>query len=172
MEALEKKKYYRWTTFPNLRKVEAYLAEDGNYVYFESGRIINKELLSQELVDIEEEEYLNAIRLELFSTEPFNQTSTPIDIEPPQNQHKKEQEINPIKLILDKQKKTNTVNITVDFPIEIPEKKVLDFLCQMFDKDEVIEEVVNVCLYQIDSLSINETVKSKIKTDVISRFNE
>lgn len=174
MEILEKKRYYKWITFPNLGKVEAYLAEDNTYVYFESGRIILKELFTNELVDIEEDEYLMAVKLELFSSAPhIDQIASTgnIEIENQSNQQKKE-EVNPIKLILDKQKKTNTITITIDFPIEIPEKKVLDFLCQMFEKDEVMVEVVNACLNQIDSESINETVKVKIKNDIISRFNE
>jgi hypothetical protein len=182
MESLENKKYYEWTSTSRIGKVEAYLAEDDTNIYFESGRIVLKDQFGYQLNQIDEEIYHRKkesesipIRIQsdpkidwdsLLGNEP---EPLPIQNSPIQTPIVEQ---NPIKIILDKQKKKETISIPIAFDFEIPSKKVLDLLDVMFDRDEVIEEIIKSSIGNIQTEFVIEKISETIKNRIRSFFDD
>jgi hypothetical protein len=180
MESLENKKYYEWTSTSRIGKVEAYLAEDDTNIYFESGRLIPKDQFGYQLNQIDEEVYLRKKDVEsspIRTPIEYQQSnwesllgneSTSIQNSPIQTPIAEQ---NPIKIILDKQKKKEKIIIPISFEFEIPSKKVLDLLDVMFDRDEVIEEIIKSTIGNIQTESVIEKISEEVKTKIHSFFD-
>lgn len=180
MELLEVKKRYEWISTSRIGRVETYLAEDEqNNTYFESGRVVPTSDIQNLLKEIDEEtfNYKNNQQPEIQAPQTvdhFIEMEKSLGIDTPQAQIAVQQvvEQNPIKIILDKQKKKETVTLLVDFDFEIPTKKVLELLDLMFDREEVIDEIIKSSTEKINIESITEAVKTSIKEKISSYFDE
>jgi hypothetical protein len=179
MEPGEVKKRYEWISTSRLGRVETYLAEDeSNNTYFESGRVVPTSDIQNLLKEIDEEtfNYKNSQQPEIESpktVDHFIEMEKLLGNEPQPAQHIAQVvEQNPIKIILDKQKKKETVTLLVDFDFEIPTKKVLELLDLMFDREEVIDEIIKSSTEKINIESITEAVKTSIKEKISSYFEE
>jgi hypothetical protein len=170
IEPGEIKKYYQWRSGFRSGKVECYLAETEDTIFFESGTSILKSRLEEDLVQINEEIYFQnnssaqAARTieekfqELMSEEGPRISSSP----PPQIQQK---EKSPIQIILERQKKRESKKISIDIEVNIPNEKVIDLLTTMFDEDEVYEEIVS------SSMNIDvDDIKNLIKESIIKQL--
>lgn len=179
METLEIKKRYEWISTSRVGRVETYLAEDeNNNTYFESGRIVPTSDIQNLLKEIDEEtfNYKNSQQPEIEvpqTVDHFIEMEKLLGNENPLAQQAVQQvvEQNPIKIILDKQKKKETVTLLVDFDFEIPTKKVLELLDLMFDREEVIDEIIKSSTEKINIESITEAVKASIKEKISSYFD-
>jgi hypothetical protein len=180
MEPGEVKKRYEWISTSRVGRVETYLVEDeNNNTYFESGRIVPTSDIQNLLKEIDEEtfNYKNSQQPEIESpksVDHFIEMEKLLGNENPPAQQAVQQvvEQNPIKIILDKQKKKETVTLLVDFDFEIPTKKVLELLDLMFDREEVIDEIIKSSTEKINIESITEAVKASIKEKISSYFDE
>jgi hypothetical protein len=180
MEPGEVKKRYEWISTSRVGRVETYLVEDeNNNTYFESGRIVPTSDIQNLLKEIDEEtfNYKNSQQPEIESpksVDHFIEMEKLLGNENPPAQQAVQQvvEQNPIKIILDKQKKKETVTLLVDFDFEIPTKKVLELLDLMFDREEVIDEIIKSSTEKINIESITEAVKTSIKEKISSYFDE
>ena len=180
MEALEVKKRYEWISTSRIGRVETYLAEDeSNNTYFESGRVVPTSNIQNLLKEIDEEtfNYKNSQQPEIEAPQTVDhfiemEKLLGNETQPAQNIVHQVVEQNPIKIILDKQKKKETVTLLVDFDFEIPTKKVLELLDLMFDRGEVIDEIIKSSTEKINIESITEAVKTSIKEKISSYFDE
>lgn len=178
IEPGEVKKYYEWKSGFRAGVVECYLCDAEDSVFFESGRSVKKDLLENELYSISEEEYMSKSNQEevlnvqqewstLLGNEETNiNLSNPIEnvsnisvIETPK------EEKSPIQIILERQKKREVKTVILQLDIEVPNEKVIDLLCVMFDEDEVYEEIISQAIsnFTIDDLKIliqNSIIKS------------
>ena len=179
MEPGEVKKRYEWISTSRIGRVETYLAEDENdNTYFESGRIVPTSDIQNLLKEIDEEtfNYKNSQQPEIESpktVDHFIEMEKLLGNDTPPAQQAVQQvvEQNPIKIILDKQKKKETVTLLVDFDFVIPTKKVLELLDLMFDREEVIDEIIKSSTEKINIESITEAVKTSIKEKISSYFD-
>lgn len=184
METGEIKKYYIWETTSRRGKVETYLAETEDTVYFESGRFVSKaEWDSGALRLIDEAEYLkiamreNAMQVPVqepqFDMNMLNGPSVILN-DPPINEinEKPKEEINPIRLILDKQKKKETIAIPIEIEVNLPMKKVMSLLDMMFDRDEVTQEIIKSVTSSIDVDSIVNKIESQIRASIESSYDD
>lgn len=182
MESLEVEKYYEWSTTQRKGRVEIYQAEDDNTVYFKSGRFILKDIFESSLMEINETTYLQK---ESLYREPTTEVSQPQSIEewesvlgnpqptsiaPPSP--KIEIEKSPISIILQKQKKFIQQSISIDYNLEMPIPKAIEFLSMMFDEDEVIEEISNFMISQISQDQSKDLLKKSIKEKVREFISE
>lgn len=158
--SLEVKQYYIWEETSLRGTPEIYLAQNEMMVFFESGRTVNLEDFERQLSKITEEEYQNFSRTsgtlsveDLYSSIPLG---NPGEITTPNTEQ------NPIQIILDKQKKLEETSITLNLKLELPSKKVVEFLTMMFDEDEVFSTLSQFSLKQINEDSIKELVKNAI----------
>lgn len=177
METGEIKKRYEWIATSRVGKVETYLAEDETTIYFESGRIIPKEMLDVQLRQIEEEVYQVKEKQQTVQTPPPVPTYQDIPpnlglevpgLNPVPTPTVEEQ--NPIRIILNKQKKKETLTILVDIEIDVPNKKVIDLLDVMFDRDEVIDEIIKSSIEKVKTEALHERVTESIKEKILSLF--
>jgi hypothetical protein len=180
MEALEVKKYYQWTQGQRSGRVEVYVAEDDNNVYFESGRFVAKELFDVHLKEIDEGTYSSKVTAQDMPAPPptvpqsieewealnIPQSPSQNSIEPPTPIQQKEK--SPIQIILEKQKKLSKEQLNVTLDLEFPSAKVFEFMTMMFDEDEVIEEITNFVYSQLSSDDIHESIKNSIKTKILA----
>jgi len=179
MEPGEVKRRYEWISTSRVGRVETYLAEDeNNNTYFESGRVVPTSDIQNLLKEIDEEtfNYKNSQQPEIQepqTVDHFIEMEKLLGNDNPSAQHTVQVvEQNPIKIILDKQKKKETVTLLVDFDFEIPTKKVLELLDLMFDREEVIDEIIKSSTEKINIESITEAVKTSIKEKISSYFDE
>jgi hypothetical protein len=166
IEPGEVKKYYQWRSGFRSGKVECYLAETEDTIFFESGTSVLKSRLDEDLVQINEEIYFQnnsvaqaARTVEEKFQELMSEEGPRVSLSPPPPIQQKEK--NPIQIILERQKKRETKNIYINIKIDVPNEKVIDLLTTMFDEDEVYEEIVSSSL-NIDVESIKNLVKESI----------
>ena len=79
-------------------------------------------------------------------------------------------EQNPIKIILDKQRKTQKLTLLIDFELEVPTAKVLELLDLMFDREEVIDEIIKSATEKINTPAVTEKISESIKEKIESLF--
>jgi hypothetical protein len=180
MELGEVKKYYEWETTSRRGQVEIYMAETEDTVYFESGRFVSKEEWeSGALRQIEEFEY-NSKTVNVPQEDQFAKWESMLGNEPQvvseeptiQQQIKPVEEINPIRVILEKQKKKETISIPVEIKIEIPNKKVMSLLDMMFDREEVTQELIKLITASIDVDSIVGEIESQIRSSIEDSYED
>jgi len=182
MESLEVKKYYRWVFGQRNGRVEAYLAESEDSVYFESGRFVAKDQFDSQLMEIQEDEYKSRANEQdlppppppvpqtieewesTLSGQPIETSTLTIE---PQVIEKKEK--SPIRIILEKQKKMSKLNLNFVLEnLDFPSHKVLEFLTMMFDEDEIVEEMTEFVFSQMSQEDIHDCIKSSIKNHILS----
>jgi len=181
METTEVKRRYEWITTSRIGKVETYLADDEKSIYFESGRFVPKEQFDYQLKPIEEEVFLAKNR---ESEYPVNQFPAP-SIDQFSEWEKmlgNDQvaslpsapipEVNPIRIILEKQKKKEKIKVSLELEIELPNRKVLDLLDVMFDREEVIDEMIKSSTESIDINTVTENFREQIKSVINNIFGE
>ena len=183
MESFEVKKCYRWNVGPETGVFEAYLAEDEERIWFESGNSVLKSEIDQKLSSVDEQEYTRYINDQTAKVDQFSQwekmlgNPTPNSIEPPNpvygspppNQHNNfiaVEEKSPIRIILEKQKKKSIKDISIPFEFNFPSEKAIEFMMMMFDEDEVIEEIVEFALSQMSPEEIKEIIKENITESI------
>ena len=182
MESGEVKKYYVWETTSRKGTVEVYLAETEEATYFESGRFASKEQWeSGYLRQIDEEEYKRRSLPEPTLPPPSNENAfaewekmlgNPGDPVPTQQPETKPVEINPIRVILDRQKKKESVKIPIMFTIEIPAKKVMNLLDMMFDREEITQELIKSVTSKLNVDSIVNEIETQIRTTIEKSYEE
>ena len=178
MEPLEVKKYYQWRSGQRSGRVEAYMAEDDNNTYFESGRFIAKDLFEVQLMEVDESVYLSKINVQDTPLPPLTQPQsieewesmignpTQNSIEPPIPLQQKEK--SPIQIILEKQKKLSKETLNVSLDLEFPSSKVFEFMTMMFDEDEVTDEMAEFVYSQLSNDDIHDSIKNSIKNRIMS----
>jgi hypothetical protein len=154
------KRYFEWISGFDSGKVEVYVAELNEVIWFESGRNCPKEKLDFTLREISEQEYnlKKVLSPELSQVEQLMPLGNP---EPPKV------ESNPIRIILDKQKKLDTIKVNYPVSIQIPSKKVIEFLEMMFDEDEVADEIAKFAIEKVNADLIED-----FKTHIINYIND
>jgi hypothetical protein len=177
MELGEVKKYYEWETSSRKGQVEVYMAETEDTVYFESGRFVSKsEWESGALRQIEEFEYrAKEVKVpqedqfakweSMLGNETIIENSTPEPV-------KVIEEVNPIKVILERQKKKDTIEIPIKFEIEIPSKKVMSLLDMMFDREEVTAEIIKSVTSSINVDFIVSEIESQIRSSIEDSYDD
>ena len=181
METFEVKKCYRWNVGPETGVFEAYLAEDEERIWFESGNSILKTEIDQKLSSVDEQEYTRYIENQTAKVDQFSQwekmlgNPTPNSISPPhpsndvylqQSLPQLVEEKSPIRIILEKQKKKSIKEIEIPFEFNFPSEKAIEFMMMMFDEEEVVEEIVEFALSQMSIEKINEIIKENIKEPI------
>lgn len=184
IEPGEVKKYYEWKSGFRSGVVECYLCDAEDSVYFESGRSVKKDLLENELYQISEEEYFSKASKDEVITNAQqewssllgneedtinlgNPTETSINAEYSPVVEQPKEEKSPIQIILERQKKREVKTVELSLEIEVPNEKVIDLLCVMFDEDEVYGEIISqaISTFTIDDLKnlIQNSIIKSIK---------
>jgi hypothetical protein len=177
IETGEVKKYYQWRTGFRSGRVECYLAETTDTIFFESGSSVPKSNLETDLIQINEEIYLQSSSSAQSQKALEDKWKEMMGAEiPPSNNIQIEEpkpaivikEKSPIQIILERQKKKESKSISINLEIKIPSSKVIELLTTMFDEDEVLDEIVSTSLDLSDEeirKLIHESIIKVLKTN-------
>lgn len=187
MDTGEIKKYYIYELGSRKGEVEIYLAESEESVYFKSGRFVSMDQWQGNyLRQIEEREYnsINKTKDNSIQSQEAkylewenmlgNKPTTDVVPETKETQPKNEDlvEANPIKIILDKQKNKDIVNIPISIEASIPSKKVMSLLDLMFDREEVTKEIIKSIVSTINVDFIVDTIEKEIKSTIEKSYSD
>jgi hypothetical protein len=78
----------------------------------------------------------------------------------------------PIRLLFDKQKKNDTTNLVLEFPVNIPPKGMYGLMSTSFDETEVITELKKFILDQLSKDDISECLTKGIESLIESKYKE
>tara|TARA_Y100000385_G_C13071517_1_gene629283 strand:+ start:160 stop:738 length:579 start_codon:yes stop_codon:yes gene_type:complete len=185
MNTSEIEKYYIYELGSRKGEVEIYLAESEESVYFKSGRFVSiDQWQGNYMRQIEEREYnsinkqkdnsIQSQEAKYLEWEGMLGTKNPVEnsTEIKETQLKPEDvvETNPIKIILDKQKNKDKVNIPISIEASIPSKKVMSLLDIMFDREEVTKEIIKSIVSTIDVDFIVDTIEKEIKSTIENSY--
>lgn len=185
MNTGEIEKYYIYELGSRKGEVEIYLAESEESVYFKSGRFVSiDQWQGNYLRQIEEREYnsinkqkdnsIQSQEAKYLEWEGMLGNKKPVEnsTEIKETQLKPEEvvETNPIKIILDKQKNKDKVNIPISIEASIPSKKVMSLLDMMFDREEVTKEIIKSIVSTIDVDFIVDTIEKEIKSTIENSY--
>jgi len=167
MESFENKKYYKWISGPDQGNIEAYLAEDETgRVWFESGNSVLKDSMDSVMLESTESEYTYTLSMNKANEDVFAKYEKLVNDPTPIENKPIEKEKSAVKIIIEKQKKLNEIELNINIPVKLPNEKAIEFMTVMFDEDEVIEEITEFVKEQVTSEVILEMVKKAIKLRV------
>tara|TARA_R110001606_G_scaffold242539_2_gene390450 strand:- start:1172 stop:1744 length:573 start_codon:yes stop_codon:yes gene_type:complete len=187
MDTGELEKYYIYELGSRKGEVEIYLAESEDSVYFKSGRFVSMDQWQGNyLRQIEDREYnsinktkdnsIQSQESKYLEWEAMLGNNPPLDVVPetkePHTENENSIESNPIKIILDKQKNKDVVNIPISIEASIPSKKVMSLLDLMFDREEVTSEIIKSIVSTINVDFIVDTIEKEIKTTIEKSYTD
>ena len=76
----------------------------------------------------------------------------------------------PIRILFDKQAKNDKVQLTIQFPIEVPKVDIYNIIKASFDKDEVKDELKGFILKQLEEDDILDSLHKSIETLIKERY--
>lgn len=167
MESLENKKYYKWISGPDNGNIEVYLAEDETgRVWFESGNSVLKDSMDSVMLESTESEYTYSLSINKANEDVFSKYEKLVNDPIPIDNKPVEKEKSAVKIIIEKQKKLNEIDLSISIPVKLPNEKAIEFMTVMFDEDEVIEEITEFVKEQVTNEVILEMIKKSIKQRV------
>jgi len=95
-----------------------------------------------------------------------------IEVQSPTIPQEKQIDVNPIRVILERQKKKETISIPVEIKVEIPNPKVMALLDMMFDREEVTQELIKLITASIDVDSIVGEIESQIRSSIEDSYED
>ena len=172
-ETTEKAKYYVWAKTENAGKVVQLdtSKQDGKWVYFTDGSKVNKNLITEMLIQANSEEDANTLSLDFGGTgrsvaapEPVKETTKTKQVEHIHTDVKSEPtpEINIMMEMLKKMSKKNAATMPVN--VNIPSMQVYEMLKDQMDVDseELNEQIGLLVESQINNL------KDQLKEQITS----
>jgi hypothetical protein len=76
----------------------------------------------------------------------------------------------PIRLLFDKQKKNNKIDLVLEFPVNVPPKGMYDLMSTSFESDEVKTELKNFILDQLSKDDITDCLNNSIESLIESKY--
>jgi hypothetical protein len=77
---------------------------------------------------------------------------------------------NPIKILFDKQKKTENIELNLKFLINVPSSDIFDIINMSFDESEVTEELNSFILNQINETLLKDTLNKAVETLILEKY--
>lgn len=150
----------QWTKGEKLGNVETITLQDSEWTTFNSGSRIATDLINEFMIpiDIEPLDFIQAEPVPLIAVS----KPTPIKVDAVNK--------NPIRTLFNKQKKTDTLDLTLAFPINTPMRDIFDIINETFDEAEVIDELTAFILDQINIESIQAKLTAEIHSLITKRF--
>lgn len=161
MDNLEKKQL-QWIKGDKIGTVETVNSIDGEWTIFKSGARIATSLI---------DEFLMPINKEPLNFEETVSRSVAKSIKSNKEKVKEKlKEPSPIGILFNKQKNYDSVNLNLDFLIDVPKKPLYDIISTSFELDEVNEELESFIRDQISEDLIKNILFESIKEFVKTRY--
>lgn len=163
----------QWVKGDKIDDVEEILEVGTEWTKFRSGSRIASNIVSEFMIPVEGEPLnLNANdNINISNNENLNNTQINTKRVVSEKIVSNEQEkINPIKILFDKQKKTELIDLSLNFSINVPSKDIFDIINTTFDESEVINELTLFISNQINFDIIKSTLDESIKTLILNKY--
>lgn len=161
----EENQKLQWLKGDKAGNVEEVVGQDGEWTKFKSGSRISTSLINEfmlpvegEPLDLSDQETVDKVYQNSQTENKNNKTASKIS------------QSNPIKLLFNKQKKTDLIDLTLNFSINVPSIEIFDIISSTFEKDEVMAELSAFIYNQINSDEIETNLKSSIENLIKDRF--
>lgn len=162
----------QWVKSDKIGAVEEILEIDTEWTKFNSGSRIASNLISEFMIPIEGEPLNVDDIINTYDTGasvPIPQDNN-ITIKTEQIVGNEQKKINPIKILFDKQKKTESINLNLNFSINVPSKDIFDIINTTFEESEVVDELTLFILNQVNSNKIKSTLDESIKSLILNKY--
>lgn len=157
---------YQWIKGDNTGTIEQYVSASDGFIFFESGRRINAELLNEFMMQVHSDADLLNIEQPKVKTRKDVEAETGLQFEDDNKEPvKRVEQENPIVKLLKKQSKNNKIKITLEFDVNVPKKEVMSLLQESFEED-IIQEVVNFSKSKLNKKEIVDKVYSQLEEHI------
>jgi hypothetical protein len=167
---LETEVALQWIKGDKIGNVEIVKNKDNEWTTFKSGTRIASNLINEFMIPLEGEpldfNYQQPIPNNTLDKNGLG--SPPISETGKLNTDKKVD--NPIKTLFNKQKKTDSVSLTLTFSVNVPTKDIFDIISMTFDEDEVLTELNSFISNQIEENVLKDTLKTSIEDLIQNKF--
>jgi vancomycin resistance protein YoaR len=158
---------YQWVKGENTGTVEQFKSAADGFIHFDSGRRINAELLNEFMVQVSADADILNIETPKVKTKKDIETETGLSFENSQKNDSahKEETINPIVKLLEKQSKNNKIKISIEFDVNVPKKEVVSLLQDSFEED-VMQEVIKFSKSKLNKKEIVDKVYNQLEEHI------
>lgn len=167
---------YQWIKGDNIGIIEKFKESSNGFIIFESGRRINENLLYEFLIEVNDEiDTLDINNIPKVKTAFDIETEAGLKFEKNINNKKNQSGVknikseNPIRILLEKQSKNNSVKVEIEFDINIPKKEVIKLLQESFN-DNVEEELISFIKDKLNKDEIINKVYTQIEKTIKSYY--
>lgn len=150
----------QWSKGEKIGNVEIITTQDSEWTTFNSGARIATDLINEFMIPIDIEP-LDFTQIELATPGAVN-IPTPIKVDVVNK--------NPIRILFNKQKKIDTLDLTLTFPINTPTRDIFDIINETFDEAEVIDELTAFIMDQINTESVHAKLIAEVHGLITKRF--
>lgn len=162
---LPKPRQYQWIRGERVGAIEEYKEKKvkGNqeWVYFQSGKRIASNLISEFMIEINERQQ----PLDLKDLSTLDNPNIPKKINPITESYK-----SPVRILLEKQKKFESVSVTHVMEINLPSPSLYEVMLDNFG-DEVKSELTELLLGKLNTEEIREQLKQTIIKTIDNYYN-
>jgi len=164
MKIYDQDQRLQWLKGEKIGTVETVVAQDGEWTTFKSGARISTDLINEFMILINDEP------LDFIQIEPISSVQSPTPLAKKVRTVNKIPAQNPIRTLFNKQKKTDTIDLVLTFPINAPTSDIFNIISSSFDKTEVINELTAFIMDQIKVKSIQNKLTAEIQDLITKKF--
>tara|TARA_B100001758_G_C18029813_1_gene412449 strand:+ start:40 stop:570 length:531 start_codon:yes stop_codon:yes gene_type:complete len=164
-EEVKESVYWQWKKGENTGNVITIKDIDDKWINFNEGGRLAKDLKDEFIQPLEED-----LAKELVKTQKPNTLDQPSQPSPAQQVQKTTDNVSPIRILLDKQKKLDKVPMGLSFSVKLPKKNIFEVLESSFDPSELNKELELFIEDQLDKEEILRTLKDSIKILIQERY--
>ncbi len=166
MNMLEEGQQLQWTKGDKIGTVEEISMHENEWTKFKSGSRIATNLINEFMIPIEGE----PLDFNQVSEKPLIQNKVDTNLINANSSSKLNKNSNPIKILFDKQKKTENIELNLKFLINVPSSDIFDIINMSFDESEVTEELNSFILNQINETLLKDTLTKAVETLILEKY--
>jgi hypothetical protein len=163
---LEEGQQLQWTKGDKIGTVEEISMHENEWTKFKSGSRIATNLINEFMIPIEGE----PLDFNQVSEKSLIQNKVDTNLVNVNSSSKLNKNSNPIKILFDKQKKTENIELNLKFLINVPSSDIFDIINMSFDESEVTEELNSFILNQINETLLKDTLNKAVETLILEKY--
>jgi hypothetical protein len=157
----------QWSKGEKIGTVETIDSQESEWTLFKSGARIATDLINEFMIPIDSEPLDFAQVNPVLADVPVPNTILADTLLPT---HDTIINKNPIRTLFNKQKKTDTIDLVLTFPISAPTSDIFDIINSTFDEAEVMDELTAFIMDQINVESIQTKLIDEIQDLITKKF--
>ena len=166
-EDVTNSEYWQWIKGEKSGDVVTIKNIKDNWINFNEGGRLSKDLQNEFLQKINGDIAGEFVKPQTSGIDPLNISAPNENLQEvviPKN------EISPIRVLFNKQKKNNKVKLLLEFPVNIPTKGVYELMSTSFDKEEVNEQLQSFILDQLSEDEILDCLHNSVQSLIESKY--